>query len=782
MNRILIVLILFAAAWRSGAASAGDAREFVSRHCVDCHDAETRKGGLDLDALKVDLKSEEDVRRWAQVFDRVRAGEMPPKKKRQPEAGAKASFLAGLENSLIRADAAHREVVLRRLNRVEYENTIADLFGVRVRVADMLPEDARAHGFDNVGEALGISTEQMGIYLNAADAALDEVFGPEEAPRRPVNTKTTFKEAISNKGTPPKNFRYIGDDTILFASGYSPSQMRNPRLMERGRYRVKFQVKTFQSDGPMVMVVYAGDVIAKRRDQYLVGYYDVPAGDEWTELEFEVHMERYDSFLVKPYRTAGYINPREIHQWDGPGLRLGKYEIEGPLEAWPAESRTRLLAGADWEKGTLEDARRIIGGLAPKAFRRPVDAEELTAFVSLAGNALDAGRPFGEALRLGLKAVLCSPDFLFLEEPAKDGLIRDHALAARLSYFLWSSTPDDRLTGLARRGELSKPATLRAEVERLLHDPKASRFTKNFAGQWLGLRDIEFTEPDKHLYPEFDELLRVSMVEESERFFETILKDDLSLLNFVDSDWLMINARLADLYEIEGVKGLEFRKVSVPPGTPRGGVLTQGSVLKVTANGTTTSPVMRGNWVLENIMGSPVPPPPANVPAVEPDISGATTLREQLDRHRDVVSCAGCHSKIDPPGFALENFDVIGGWRGWYRTMGKGEKLPDVFVNEHGRRNVRVRYRKGLDVDATGQTADGYSFQDIREFKRWLLRDKDQVARCLAEKLLTYGIGRELGFSDRKEVDRIVAAVAKKNYGFRSLIHEVTQSEMFRKP
>lgn len=316
----------------------------------------------------------------------------------------------------------------------------------------------------------------------------------------------------------------------------------------------------------------------------------------------------------------------------------------------------------------------------------------------------------------------------------------------------------------------------------MLRDPRAERFTKNFTGQWLNLRDIEFTEPDQILYPEFDEFLRVSMVEETERFFDEILRNDLSVLNFVDSDWLIVNSRLAELYEIDGVEGLRFRKVPRPAGSPRGGVMTQASVMKVTANGTSTSPVMRGNWILQNILGQPVPPPPANVPAVEPDISGATTLREQLAKHRDVESCAGCHRKIDPPGFALESFDVIGGWRDWYRTTGEGERLPNRFVDEHGRRVIRVRYKKGLNVDATGVTAKGEAFKDIREYKATLLEDERQIARCLTEKLLTYGLGRGLGFSDRQEVGRIVDSIAKENYGLRALVHEVAQSELFRKP
>jgi hypothetical protein len=320
---------------------------------------------------------------------------------------------------------------------------------------------------------------------------------------------------------------------------------------------------------------------------------------------------------------------------------------------------------------------------------------------------------------------------------------------------------------------------LRAQVERLLSDPKASDFTENFTGQWLDLRDISFTEPDRTLYPEFDELLKVSMVKETHRFFEEILAKDRSLLEFVDSDWLILNERLAKHYGIDGVTGQEFRVVQRPPNSVRGGVLTQASILKVTANGSNTSPVVRGVWLLENIMGEHIPPPPAGVPAIEPDIRGATTIREQLDKHRNIQSCAVCHRKIDPPGFALESFDVMGAQRDWYRTVGEGERV-DKYIEKNA--NVRVRYRKGRDVDSSGTAATGQDFSDIRDFKQLLLQDKDQIARGLTRKLLTYGLGRSLGFSDRQAVQQIVAQLKIQNYRFRSLIHEITQSEAFRKP
>jgi hypothetical protein len=309
-------------------------------------------------------------------------------------------------------------------------------------------------------------------------------------------------------------------------------------------------------------------------------------------------------------------------------------------------------------------------------------------------------------------------------------------------------------------------------VERLLNHPKAAAFTENFVGQWLGLRDIDFTEPSHILYPEFDDMLKVSMVREAELFFAEVLKHDLSLTNFVASDFTMLNGRLAKHYGIPGVDGWEFRKVPVPAESHRGGVLTMASVLKVTANGTSTSPVMRGAWVLERILGTPPPRPPENVAALEPDIRGATTIREQLAKHRKIASCASCHTKIDPPGFALENFDVIGGWRDNYRTSGNG-----AVVMVDGR---RMPYHKGKPVDPADVLPDGRKFKNIDELKQLLLTDKDQLARALTEKLVTYATGGAPAAADKPEFETIVGKCREKNYGLRTLVQEIVRSKVFQ--
>jgi hypothetical protein len=399
-------------------------------------------------------------------------------------------------------------------------------------------------------------------------------------------------------------------------------------------------------------------------------------------------------------------------------------------------------------------------------------------FVALVAKSLEMGQPFEAALRTGYKAVLASPKFLFLREPA--GPLDDHALAARLSYFLWSTTPDDTLAALADQGELHKPAVMWAQVERMLSLPKARAFAENFTGQWLSLRDIGATTPDKMLYPEWEEHLQWSAVRETHLFFEELLKQNLSVRNFVDSDFAMLNGRLAKHYGIPDVHGVALRKVALKPEWHRGGVLTHASVLKVTANGTSTSPVLRGVWLLDRVLGRPAPPPPPNVPAIEPDIRGAKTIRDQLAKHRQTENCAGCHSRIDPPGFALENYDVIGGWRDRYRVVAERKDWVNNRTGPLGKYLKAYEYGLGLPVDAGDMLPDGRKFATVEEFKRLLLADPEQIARCLTEKLVTYATGQPVGFGDHAAVQRILAEAKPTDYGLRSLVHAVAASDLFR--
>ncbi len=752
---------------------------FFEENCYECHDEDAKKGELDLYDLALKLDTEEQARQWAQIFEKIESGEMPPAKKERPSAASKNKLLEALTPALTKADKKYRQVVLRRLNRVEYENTIHDLLHIDVDLAIHLPEDATSHGFDNIGAALSVSTEQIATYLKTADIALDAAFGPEKRPK-----SKTLHTDLKDKGRLEKNLgKLLRDDpegVVMFSSYYSPTNFWGFMVREPGRYKVKLTARAVQSDKALIMRVYAGDVIAGRREKHLVGHYLTEPGEQWTTIEFEDHFDRYDSVKVMPYRNGGHL--KDAATTDRPGILVGKAEMTGPLiEQWPPKSRTALLGNINPQTAGLADVEAVLAQFLPLAFRRHATQKEIQLYSGLFKDAHEQGRNFIDSLRIALKAVLVSPEFLFLDEPSsKPRRISDYALANRLSYFLWSSMPDKELLTLAARRDLHKPEVLRKQTERMLRSPKSRAFTDNFTGQWLGLREIDFTEPSKKLYPEFDEFLKVSMIEESHRFFQEILDKNLSLLNFIDSDWLILNERLAEHYDIEDVKGLEYRKVPRPPGSVRGGVLTQASVLKVTANGTNTSPVLRGVWVLDHILGQPSPPPPKGVPSVEPDIRGATTLREQLEKHRDVESCATCHVKIDPPGFALENFNVIGGWRDNYRSLGEGKRLKDTYVDPYN--HVRVQYKIGLPVDAAGSTPDGKPFNDIIGFKKLMLRDQKNIAAGLTEKLLTYATGRAPGFSDRTALNDLVKSSEKTDYGFRSLIHKIIQSPVFRQP
>jgi hypothetical protein len=418
-------------------------------------------------------------------------------------------------------------------------------------------------------------------------------------------------------------------------------------------------------------------------------------------------------------------------------------------------------------------------------------------YVQIARDRLAAGDFFETAMRTAYRTALCSPDFLFLQEPATipndPGRLDSYAVASRLSYFLWNSMPDDALLELAGKKQINVPQ----QVERMLADPKSDRFVEDFLDQWLELRKIDFTSPDAKLYPEFRPDLRDAMLGETRAYLREMLEHNLSVSHLVDSNFLTINQRLAEHYGVPGVDGSAIRRVEKPKDSPYGGLLTQGSILKVTANGASTSPVLRGAWVMNRILGQPPQPPPPNVPAVEPDLRGLTTIREQLKQHRESAACASCHAKIDPAGFALENFDVIGAWRTKYRFAGekvedpaqrKGEDPPkDCFLGvgvkqwEHVLNNVRL----GLPVDSSGATADGKEFRDVRQYKQILLADQEALARNLVERLILYATGAPVSFADRAQVDRMLKRSAKgpdgSEYGLRTLVQEVILSQTFQR-
>lgn len=422
------------------------------------------------------------------------------------------------------------------------------------------------------------------------------------------------------------------------------------------------------------------------------------------------------------------------------------------------------------------DAERLLRRFLGRAYRRPVDEGDVRLFLGLVDRELDSGQGFTAAMLAGYTAILSSPKFITIEE--NPGRLDDWALATRLSLFLWNSIPDEALRDRAARGELHRPDVLRAETERMLDDPRAARFVEAFLDYWLDLRRVDETSPSTTLYSDYaiDDALEEAALAETRLFFADLLAHDRPARNVVDSDYTFVNDRLAAHYGIPGVTGVAMRRVPLPPGSPRGGLMTQASVLKITANGTSTSPVLRGKWVRERIMGLDVPPPPPVVPAVEVDIRGAVTIRQQLARHRADPTCAACHAKIDPPGFALESFDVMGGWRDRYRATAEDGDVETGF----GKNGWPLNFRYALPVDASGQLPDGRTFRDIREFKRLLLADETQIARNVARQLTVYATGAPIRFADRPAIERILAGARPDGYGVRTLVRLIVQSDLFQ--
>ncbi len=790
---------------------------FLEKHCNECHDGDVKKGGLDLTALSFKPEDRKNFDRWVKIYDRVSKGEMPPAKKERPEAAAMKTFQAAVKSPLSDYELAQQakdgRTVLRRLNRTEYENTVHDLLGVSLPLKHILPEDTPLHGFDTVAEGLRFSQLQIEKYLEAADAALDAAI---VLSKRPVgiNQRYSYKNeqgirknldtppgTLSDKTNPKSGhrvmFRENDKEVIMFTTGDYLVGLKQCRLPGPGNYRIKLSGNAFQSEGePLTLVIYSNNYKQKR----LLSYCELPA-DKPREYEFITRMDGSEHIVIncegvgRDKKGQGIYNVGAA-EFQGTGLAMQWIEVEGPLSAeWPPASLKKALGDVplielgDKQK-KYRDGKQLgyelaptdvklaiasgLNGFATRAFRRPLEKDEAAPYIALATQSLDGGSTFEEAMRVGLRAILTSPTFLLLEE--HPGKLSDLALATRLAYFLTSSMPDDELMKVAGAGQLSKPAVLKAQTERLLKGPRAATFVTNFVGQWLELRNIDATTPDTKLYPEYDMLLKLGMVTETEAFFSELLSKNLPVSNFIQSDFAMVNNRLAEHYELPGIAGEQFRRVSLPAGSPRGGVLTQASVLKVTANGTVTSPVIRGAWVMKHLLGQPPPPPPANVGAIEPDTRGTTTIREQLAKHRDSESCATCHKTIDPPGFALECFDVIGGFRERYRSQ---DQAKGQHVNLRRPGGVSFGVWLGLAVDASGELADGRKFQGITDFKKLLLDQQDQVMHALASNLVTYGTGAGIQFADRDAIEAISKQAKADGSGLRSLVHAVVQSPLF---
>ena len=806
----LLLLLLPNLAFAGAGFDVKPLRPFFESRCVSCHDAAEKKGGLDLDALKPDLADEATRAKWTLIFDRVQRGEMPPKKKPRPSAPETRAFLTALGGLLVARDTAAQaggRTVLRRLNRVEYENTLHDLLGIDAPLREILPEDSITAGFDNVGAGLRLSTMQIGQYLAAADAALDAALRLTNAPlvkkitmdlpndpvvKQNLAMPTGQQYPLDQARKHVQKYRPLPDGLVVFTGALG---LPGARASVAGRYRLRLKAQSYQSDDHDILWII--NIINAQQIQRLAAYYTF-APNQVRDIELEVKLERNEG-IVTTIRGVNFdskgkrmsdTNGAETYQ--GAGFKFISGEFEGPLGvSWPPPGVakvfgdlpvTRIAKVPDTDRNSkayevvttnpAADARKVIASFANRAFRRPASEEEVTNYTKLVTDALGSGATFENAVRIGCKAVLTSSEFLFFAE--ERGRLDDYALATRLAYFLWSSAPDDELLKLAAGKKLSQPAVLRAQTERLLNNPRALAFTRNFTGQWLSLRDIDATVPDARLYPEYDEMLKVAMLQETETFFTELVRANLSAANFIHSDFAMLNERLARHYGIPGVAGEEMRKVALKPEYKRGGLLTQASIMKVTANGTTSSPVLRGVWILKHLFGTPLHLPSEDVGAVEPDTRGATTIREQLAQHSNQASCAGCHQYIDPPGFALESYDVIGGLRDRYRSGGTGDPvniiLPYSFSN--------VRYKLAKPVDASGEMADGRKFTGLDEFKKLLLSQQDQVVRAFIKNLVTYATGAPVSFADRNTVEAILAKTKPQQFPVRTLIHEVVQSPL----
>lgn len=596
-----------------------------------------------------------------------------------------------------------------------------------------------------------------------------------------------------------------------------------------GRYRMRTSLWSFQWDKGTVLpgrgteaarlsvVQLSGDGRGGGHPSYVLGYYDAPS---MQEQEHEVvHWLNYKEIIgfntASLAPVANYSRKGRAMAFTGPGIVCDWFDIEGPLhDVWPPISHQQLFGdlpltefkaadhpnvrppkrtpvrrevGAgknepDKEDGVwtvqseqpLIDADRLLATFLPKAFRRPVDVETRQLYIAKVDDRLKAGDCFETAMRWVYRAALCSPDFLYHIEPA--GQLDDFSLASRLSYFLWNSTPDDQLIELATKGQLHTPEILRRETERMLNDPRSQRFVEDFLGQWLKLRQIASTDPDRKLYPEFSVYLQDSMVGETRAYFRELIDQNLTASYLIKSDFAMINEKLAVHYGIPGVSGSQIRRVALPADCPRGGFLTQAAILKITANGTTTSPVPRGAFVMARLLGQPPDPPPANIPAIEPDVRGANTIREQLDKHRTDAVCASCHAKMDPPGFALEAFDVIGGFRDRYRSIGDGDPAPHGSIDPF----IGIGFKLGPAVDPSSDLPDGRSFKNVQEFQSLIASDTHRLLKNLAEQLAIYGTGRDIAFADRDQIAAIVANAERDGGGIRTLIHQVIQSSFFQ--
>ena len=802
MNKLttLLVCTMFVVGQASADSFEAEVKPMLEASCLLCH-GEGTVTPLNMQELSYDLGDAEVYRTWQHIYNRIERGQMPPMEVSDTVQSLIDNALTALKPALVDANIASRggsRAELRRLTQLEYAYSLQDLLHLDAEtataMASELPAAADTGGFDTVAKNQDISSLHVRGYLRAADRALDAAIqlGPRpESERFEIEyRKSPFLYTLSTQEVFGLGVTKLLDDgvatffdTVSTYAFYTESEGYN--VPSPGRYRVTLDAYPYQADSPVILTLYSGKkqgIVASLDN--LIGSYDLvePEGRVVEEITYlEPGMLVAPSLADVDYRGENpgiyYLPENFVTDYRGEGIAMKSLVIEGPLnDVWPPASTRELLIGIDFDesgqiklsKPAMDHINEIVETFAQRAFRRPLTEGEAKLYADMAIPLLEDGRPFLEALRVPLRTVLNALSFLY--QDGASGALDDYSLASRLSYFLWRSMPDDALLAVAEAGRLSEPAELARQVERMLDDPKSKRFVKDFVGQAYRLYEINSTSPDTGLYPEFNDLLGQAMIAESELFYEELIRENLSLTNLVRADFTFLNRRLAEHYNVPGIEGQQMRKVMLPEGSVRGGLLGQGSIHKITANGTTTSPIPRGNFVLANLLGRPAPPPPPNVGGVEPDTRGTTTIREQLAAHRDSTICAGCHKTIDPPGFALESFDPIGGFRDQYRAVGAFSEILQY-----------APYQLGLPVDASGITSDGASFRGFADYQQVLLdNEMDAISYNLADQLITFSTGAQVEFSDRDAVNEILSLTKDQNYPLRTMIHEVVASDLFR--
>jgi hypothetical protein len=761
-------------------------RLFIDQHCVSCHKGSEAEAGLDLKALSFNLAETRVTERWVRILDRVQNGEMPPKDAVKVDVQHADEFLKATGHWIQQYQRNDQQTVGRvrgrRLTRREIERSLHDLLGIDIPLADQLPEEAKSAGFTTVADGQSMSHFQLARYLAVLDVALDEAwrraFSDEDVYLREFSPKQIARQSPEKRTREPEmreGLAVTWSSGLIFygripatsapADGWYRFKVRvsGLKLPETGGVWSTVRTGPCVSTAPLLPWVTSFEATAEPKDVHF---------DAWLPEDHMLEIRPGDATLKRGRFAGGQVGTGEGEPQDVPGLAFHQITIERIHKGPDNDGLRKLLFGnlkvvsrRKKELGKVEtqspqaDLKRLVSQFARRAFRRPVSDEELQSYVSMATTALAEGQDFASSLRIGYRAILCSARFLYLTETP--GHLDDHAIATRLSYFLTGGPPDDELSRLADASEIRRKEKLLQQTDRLLEGSGSRRFVEDFAAQWLDLDQINFTEPDSKLYPGFDAIVENSMVDETQSYLDTMLRNDLSIQHLIDSDFTFLNSRLARYYGVPGITGDELRRCELTPESHRGGVLTHGSILKVTANGSNTSPVVRGVWISERLLGVPIPAPPGNVPAIEPDIRGATTIREQLAKHRQQASCASCHVKIDPPGFAMENFDPSGRWRDRYLLISDGKR------------------GRGAVVDASYQMPDGQDFEDIDGFKPLVTQKPEKLAANVAEKMIVYGTGAAISFADRQAVEEIVTQVADKGYGFRSILHAVVAHEIF---